>query len=324
MNCIKNLFAIERKPQRGLLTIERVMLAYMVFTLLLIFFTYTKAEHPQAMIWGRTRIAAMTAALWAVYRLIPCRFTLGVRVSAQMLLLAWWYPDTYEFNRMLPNLDHVFATAEQSLFGYQPALAFAASLPSVAVSELMSLGYASYYPMIALVTYFYFFRRYGEFERTTAVIMAAFFICYVMYIFIPVAGPTFYYKAIGLENAAHGIFPNIHDYFNTHTDCLPTPGYTDGVFYHMVESAKAAGERPTAAFPSSHVSIATLCLCLALHSRSRGLALFILPFYLLLCFSTVYIQAHYAIDAFAGLALGMLLYTALMAATRSMKRSGVR
>ncbi len=324
MNCIKNLFAIERKPQRGLLTIERVMLAYMVFTLLLIFFTYTKAEHPQAMIWGRARIAAMTAALWAVYRLIPCRFTLGVRVSAQMLLLAWWYPDTYEFNRMLPNLDHVFATAEQSLFGYQPALAFAASLPSVAVSELMSLGYASYYPMIALVTYFYFFRRYGEFERTTAVIMAAFFICYVMYIFIPVAGPTFYYKAIGLENAAHGIFPNIHDYFNTHTDCLPTPGYTDGVFYHMVESAKAAGERPTAAFPSSHVSIATLCLCLALHSRSRGLALFILPFYLLLCFSTVYIQAHYAIDAFAGLALGLLLYAALMAATRSMKRSGVR
>ncbi len=324
MNCIKNLFAIERKPQRGLLTIERVMLAYMVFTLLLIFFTYTKAEHPQAMIWGRARIAAMTAALWAVYRLIPCRFTLGVRVSAQMLLLAWWYPDTYEFNRMLPNLDHVFATAEQSLFGYQPALAFAASLPSVAVSELMSLGYASYYPMIALVTYFYFFRRYSEFERTTAVIMAAFFICYVMYIFIPVAGPTFYYKAIGLENAAHGIFPNIHDYFNTHTDCLPTPGYTDGVFYHMVESAKAAGERPTAAFPSSHVSIATLCLCLALHSRSRGLTLFILPFYLLLCFSTVYIQAHYAIDAFAGLALGLLLYAALMAATRSMKRSGVR
>lgn len=324
MNCIKKLFEIERSPRRGLLTLEWVMLAYMALTLLIILFTYTKVEHPQAMIWGRARIVAMTVAMLIVYRLIPCRFTLCARISAQMLLLAWWYPDTYEFNRMFPNLDHIFATAEQSIFGFQPALTFAAHLPSVVASELMNMGYASYYPMIALITYFYFFRRYGEFERVTAVIMAAFFISYVMYIFIPVAGPTFYYKAIGLENAARGIFPNIHDYFNTHTDCLPTPGYADGVFYHMVESAKAAGERPTAAFPSSHVSIATLCICLALHARSRGLVLFLLPFYVLLCFATVYIQAHYAIDAIAGLIVGLLFYAGLMFATRSMKKTGVR
>ena len=34
----------------------------------------------------------------------------------------------------------------------------------------------------------------------------------------------------------------------------------------------------------------------------------ILPFYILMCLSTVYIYAHYAIDAIAGLLTGILLY----------------
>ena len=72
------------------------------------------------------------------------------------------------------------------------------------------------------------------------------------------------------------------------------------MFYGLVEDAKAAGERPTAAFPSSHVGIATVCMLLAAHTRQRKLVLLMLPFYIFLCFSTVYIQAHYAIDALAG------------------------
>ena len=52
----------------------------------------------------------MTLALWLVYRLVPCKLTILARMAAQMALLAWWYPDTYELNRVLPNLDHIFAT----------------------------------------------------------------------------------------------------------------------------------------------------------------------------------------------------------------------
>ena len=43
------------------------------------------------------------------------------------------------------------------------------------------------------------------------------------------------------------------------------------------------------------------------------------PFYVLLCFSTVYLQAHYAIDALAGLVSGTLLFAVLMWATRRLK-----
>ena len=319
MNFIKNLFAIEKKPKRGLLSLEWLVLAYMALTLVIVMFTFTKIENPDAMIWGRVRVGALTVALWVVYRLVPCKLTRGVRVCVQMALLAWWYPDTYELNRMFPNLDHVFAAWEQSLFGFQPALVFAKNFSWPVISELMSLGYASYYPMIALVVFFYFFCRYKEFERASFIILASFFIYYVVFIFVPVAGPTFYYKAVGIDNIAAGIFPNVHDYFNFHSDCLPTPGYVHGVFYDMVESAKAAGERPTAAFPSSHVGVATICMLLAWHSGNRRLLWLMLPFYVFLCMSTVYIQAHYVVDAMAGLVSGVALYFALFFATARMK-----
>ena len=117
MNFIKQLFAIEQKPKRGLLALEWLVLGYTVFTLLVALFTYTKLQNPDSMIWGRVRVVAMTLALWLVYRMIPCRLTQLARVVAQMSLLAWWYPDTYELNRMFNNLDHVFCTWEQSLFG---------------------------------------------------------------------------------------------------------------------------------------------------------------------------------------------------------------
>lgn len=319
MNFIKQLFAIETKPRRGLMALEWLVIAYALFTLCIAMFMYTRLQNPDEMIWGRVRAMAMIGALWVVYRLVPCRLTRGVRVFAQMSLLAWWYPDTYEINRLLPNLDHVFCHWEQALFGFQPTLVFADNFSWNIVSELMSMGYASYYPMIALIIFFYFFRRYDEFERASFVMLASFFIYYLVFIFVPVAGPTFYYKAVGLGEIAKGVFPSVGDYFNLHQDCLPTPGYSDGFFYRLVEDAKAAGERPTAAFPSSHVGISTVCMLLAAHTRQRRLVWMLLPFYVFLCLATVYIQAHYAIDAIAGLFTGCVLYFGLMASTRNMK-----
>ena len=319
MNFIKQLFAIESKPKRGLMALEWLVMAYTVLTLGMALFMYTRLQNPEAMIWGRVRVVAMTAALWVVYRLVPCRLTRCVRVVAQMSLLAWWYPDTYELNRLLPNLDHVFCGWEQSLFGGQPALTFAEKFSWPVISELMSMGYASYYPMIALVVFFYFVCRYAEFERASFVILASFFIYYVVFILVPVAGPTFYYKAVGIDSITRGVFPALGDYFNTHNECLPTPGYEPGFFYGLVEDAKAAGERPTAAFPSSHVGIATVCMLLAAHARQRRLVWLMAPFYVFLCMSTVYIQAHYVVDALAGFVSAVVLYAGLMAATKNIK-----
>ena len=315
---IKDYFKIEKNPKKGLLPLEWVMLGYMAVTVITMLFTYTKLVNPEEMLWGRLRVLAMTAALWAVYRMAPCRITKIVRIMAQIALLAWWYPDTYEINRMFHNLDHIFAGWEQELFGCQPALLFAKAMPWAVVSELMSMGYFMYYPMIAVIVLYYFFCRYYEAERASFVVLASFFIYYVIYIFVPVVGPTFYFDAVGVRDIAQGIFPAMGDYFNSHSNCLPTPGYTDGIFYQLVEDAKAAGERPTAAFPSSHVGVSTVIMLLGWHTGKHKLVYAMLPFYIFLCLATVYIQAHYLIDAVAGLVSGIVLYFALMAVSKHM------
>lgn len=317
---LKDLFAIEKKPLGGLMVFEKVAIAYAALTTLLVLFLYTRMSDPSAILMARVRFLAMTLALWGVYRLVPCRLMLGIRGVVQLALLGLWYPETYDFNRLFPNLDHLFAQWEQQLFGCQPALLFSQVLPSHVASELFDMGYGSYYFMIAVTAMFYFAFRYREFERATFVILASFFVYYLIYIFLPVVGPTFYYHAVGLKTIAEGVFPNVHDYFLTHTASLPSPGYTDGVFYQFVEDAKAAGERPTAAFPSSHVGVSTICMLLAWHSGNRRLFFVYLPFYIFLCCATVYIQAHYLIDAIAGLITGVGFYFLMIWLSRGMER----
>jgi membrane-associated phospholipid phosphatase len=122
-----------------------------------------------------------------------------------------------------------------------------------------------------------------------------------------VAGPQFYFPAIGNELVANCIFPEIGNYFDLHPLIdIPQAG-KDGFFTSLVNMAQASGERPTAAFPSSHIGISTVLMLLALRGN-KGLAVVLLPFYVLLCCATVYIKAHYLIDAIAGLLSGVLFY----------------
>ena len=253
---------------------EWVVLAYTLFTLAFILFAYTNLPNARAMIVGRLHIVAIMLALWVAYRLMPCRLTRLARVAAQMALLAWWYPDTYELNRILPNQDHLFATWEQQLFGCQPALLFSQLMPQAWFSELMALGYASYYPLIAVCLLWYFFFRNKEFEHASFVLLASFFAYYVIFDLVPVAGPQFYYAAIGLDQAIGGIFPSVGDYFNQQISVLEVPGWKDGLFYQLVACAHDAGERPTAAFPSSQVGITVVLLLLAWRGHSRRQWLF--------------------------------------------------
>lgn len=88
---------------------------------------------------------------------------------------------------------------------------------------------------------------------------------------------------------------------------LPGPGYEHGFFYNLVEASQEVGERPTAAFPSSHVGISTIVMIMAWRVN-RKLAYILSPFYVLLCCATVYIQAHYLIDSLVGLITAFFVY----------------
>lgn len=291
------------------------MLIYTLLTTIFIVVTFSRLSAPAEMLLFRAGAVALTLFLWGVYRRCPGRLTMLLRVAGQLVLLSWWYPDTYEMNRIFPNLDHVFAGWEQALFGFQPSLEFCRVFSHPIFSELLSMGYVSYYPMFVGVTVFYFFFRYEHFERTAFIIIASFFLFYIIFIFLPVAGPQFYFKAVGVDQIAQGIFPNIGDYFDkiqfdvhNRDFILPIPGWEDGIMYKALVLAHDAGERPTAAFPSSHVGVTTIVMWLAWESRNKLLFFALLPFAVFLFFGTFYIQAHYAIDAIAGLFAGTLMY----------------
>lgn len=110
-----------------------------------------------------------------------------------MAFLAYWYPDTFEFNRLFPNLDNFFASAEQFLFRCQPSVEFSEHFPSMWFSEPFNMGYFAYYPMIGIVTIYYFLFRFEWFEKVSFVLVTSFFIYYLIYILVPVAGPQFYF-----------------------------------------------------------------------------------------------------------------------------------
>ena len=184
----------------------------------------------------------------------------------------------------------------------------------------MCLGYWSYYPLMTIVLVGVFFTQPKQFERAVFIVIGSFFIHYVIFILLPVAGPQFYYEAVGTDKIAQGIFPNLHDYFNQHQVRMICPGYKDGIFYALVESAHQAGERPVAAFPSSHVGVTFVVMLLAWHFKLRKLFWALLPFAVLMFFSTVYIFAHYAIDALAGLLSGLLCWILLLTVSKGMKK----
>jgi membrane-associated phospholipid phosphatase len=122
-----------------------------------------------------------------------------------------------------------------------------------------------------------------------------------------VAGPQFYFPAIGMDNVMMENFLSIGDYFNHNDVLLPGPDFEKGLFYQLVETSQEVGERPTAAFPSSHVGISTICMIMAWRVN-RKLCYGLMPFYALLCCATVYIQAHYLIDVFAGWISAVCIY----------------
>lgn len=296
-----------REVETRFIAVEKINLFYNLFTTLLIIIFYNRLSDPQSMLMGRFMILVGTFAIIYAYTRYPSRFLILVRMVTQMLLLNYWYPDTFEFNRIFPNLDHLFAAAEYNTFGCQPALLFEQVLSEDFWREVFNMGYWLFYPMITVVTFYYFFKRPAKAEQCSFIIMAAFFLHYIIYIFLPVAGPQFYFPVIGEAAASSGVYENIGNYFDLH------PGISiaqegKGVFFtELVNIAQRAGERPTAAFPSSHIGV-SLVLMILTFKIDRRLFMLFLPIFVLLCCATVYIKAHYLIDAIAGVFSGLLTY----------------
>lgn len=296
----------KRDEEKGLWSMESLTLMYMLFTAILIGIYWEWLAAPMDMLLTRLWMLVAMAAVYGFYRWYPCRALRILRVIPTLLGLIFWYPETYDFCSLLPYLDHVFAGIDQTLFGCQPALVFNTVVTSTFWSEAFNMGYYAYYYMMGATIIFYLLCRYPEADKAGFIFLASFFLFYMIYEFLPVAGPQYYFKAVGVEAADTGVFPAVGYYFQSHTEMLMPE--VKGIFSQLVLGAQEVGERPTAAFPSSHVGMSTVTMLLAWQTRNKWLFWGMMPFYLLLCCATVYIQAHYLIDSICGFFAAFVFY----------------
>jgi membrane-associated phospholipid phosphatase len=206
-----------------------------------------------------------------------------IREIYPLFLLPGLYSELDVLNSgTIPVYDHVVQRWELLLFGSQISREWWQAAPTPFLSTLFHAAYLSYYLIVSAPALFFAWR--GDLKavrRFVLVVIATFVICYLVFIFFPVAGP--YYE-----------FPR------------PAAWFTSNLPARLTYEALATGSSYGAAFPSSHVA-AALAATLAAARSSRRLGLVLLIPTILLTLGVVYCQMHYAVDALAGVVVGGLV-----------------
>jgi membrane-associated phospholipid phosphatase len=182
----------------------------------------------------------------------------------------------------VPVYDVVVQRWELLLFGGQISQEWWRAAPSRVWSTIFHAAYLSYYLIIsAPALYFAWQGDLQAVRRFVLVVIATFVICYLAFIFFPVAGPYYQFPA-------------------------PDHWFLDNLPARLTYEALATGSSYGAAFPSSHVA-AAVAATLAAARSSRRLGLLLLVPTLLLTLGVVYCQMHYGVDAVGGLVVGVVV-----------------
>lgn len=218
-----------------------------------------------------------------------------------VLFYTWFFTETGRLNRMFYTeyLDPVIIRWEQVIFGFQPSVSFMERLPHLVISEVFYASYFSYYLMIAGIGLALYLRNRAQFFHYVSVVSFVFYVCYTIYIFLPVIGPRVFFREI------HGYsLPDDLQGLAT-TDLYPEQ-LRAGVFFQLMAWIYHNFESPGAAMPSSHVAIAltTVYFSFRYLPKIRWVHATVA---LLLCLSTIYCRYHYAIDVFAGVLTTLIL-----------------
>ncbi|MDR1171861.1 MAG: phosphatase PAP2 family protein, partial [Bacteroidales bacterium] len=267
-----------------LLPIEIATFAYIFITAIYLTIFIDKLETPVVHFGVRVGVTVLFLLLAWMHNtgknpVIGC-----IRCFLPFALLSYWYPETCYFNDFIfDNLDHHFVKADQILFGCQPSLEFSKRMPWAWFSELMYFGYFSYYFIFFGTALWCYICHKELFNRAIFVFTCSFYLFYMMFAILPVMGPQFYFTP-------------------------PSDGVPDGyIFCKLMRFLQATGEKPTGAFPSSHVGI-TFTVVIFVIQHCRVLLKYVLPLFIILVLSTVYIKAHYLVDIIGGFAATAVTY----------------
>ncbi len=171
---------------------------------------------------------------------------------------------------------------ETWVFGSQISYRWIRESPDMLTSWVLHACYLAYYPILFASPFaLWIAGRRDASRHTIFAVMATFYLCYIVFLFFPVAGPRYAFD--GAHNVATNVGPA-----------------------RFAAWLLDRGDSWGAAFPSSHVAASVVATGMALRYW-RAVGLVLLPFTTGLILAVVYGQFHYAVDALAGLMLAGLM-----------------
>jgi len=209
-----------------------------------------------------------------------------VRGIYPVLLFGYFFTSSHVFNRIIFSnwLDPWFMGIDKSIFGYYPSLEWGKAYSYWAFQELFHLAYFCYYPMIACLPVYLYFKQKEAFKELIFNLTFVFYLCYTIYSFLPVIGGRFIPEAMELTKTYHA-----------------------GPFTHIMVFIYRTSDHLVGAFPSSHIAITLVLTVAALRFvRRLGYVFAVIAFFLSL--ATVFCHYHWFIDAIAGILTGIAGY----------------
>lgn len=244
--------------------------------------------------------AGIAGIHWAVYLARTGRanrFGRFVRSFYPIFLFPFFYRETGIVNPLIAGTfyDAPFIALEARLFGLQPSWEFMAALPYRLVAELFYMAYFSYYLIVFGVGFAIYLNDRARFFHYVSLVAVVFFVCFLIFIFFPVLGPT----AILIPKYAAKV-----------GIAFPVPPFPPAVasafFFKVMGFIHPNYQVIGAAFPSSHVAVSLTALyCAWLYFRRMRYVL--LVDVMLLMLSTVYCRYHYAVDVLGGIIVALVV-----------------
>jgi membrane-associated phospholipid phosphatase len=270
--------------RQGPLAVDYLVLAYLAATGLVALTSLSGIGVGMALL----HAVAIGVIWWAAALPLPShRLALFFRLFYPVALTPLLYLELAPLNQVHVTgyFDVVVMEWEEALFGTQLAMVFSEWYGRLWFSEMLHLGYFSYYMIVpgAAATAF-LLKGPRALERASFTIALAFFVCYVCFSVFPVAGPRYDFPQIAGDAA-------------------------DGRMFGLVHAILESGSSKGTAFPSSHVA-ATLAAWFSTGRESKRVFWIMAPFAVFLTLGTVYGRFHYGIDATAGLVVAIAAYLA--------------
>jgi membrane-associated phospholipid phosphatase len=283
------------------LKIDFLFLGFLLMTTVLLLFSWNQTENVVELLSVRAIVFSISLGLIYLNSLLKSSLFSLFRNSYPVLFAGYFYTETVHYNKLFfDNLDPLFIKFDQWLFGFQPSIEFSNYFSSPWLTEIMYFGYFSFYFIILGFVIAMCFKSKALFLENTFKVTFSLLFFYFIFALFPSAGPQFYFE---LPESA-----------------VPSNGYW---FQEIMHAIQAGAEQPTGAFPSSHVGVTVAILLLARNNLPTFYKI-CLPLAFILILSTIYIKAHYAVDAIFGVLIApIIVYLAAITYSYSTKKDSI-